>query len=589
MAGETDGGRLVLMSTHDPGSSRNARESLATPRDLTRIADRLDSAAVGRPDALVWAFKSGTSVMRADEPLRPGDVTVTTSKVGGEVVVERLFPVLAVLRDQPDVAGLLEINWRGDGWDNIVLLDDPIVLTPPAPFAELDEAFDIRPGTMFAAKFIHASLDDFLATARDVASGHPRIRQTLLGQLERTHVLSAIEEYDQLGEDAFLDRYGFHRPKEYWLEHEGRRYASKAIVGAAVGRIEGQTPLRASEFSGGEATVASALKRLGFTVRRTKAVDRQSGESSSWTIEPGAIVTCAEISAQYGGAVFGGIQPSTRTPNVFVYSDPETSADIYPYDGWSEDQTVFLYTGEGQQGDQQLTKGNKAILQHRSDGRTLRVFAAEGHLDGTSTRTHRYLGAFEVDDRLPYVRQPAADTDGEERSVIVFRLRPIGKVERRKADRSQTGDVAPAAQSQLVSVESNTGGEYVIQPSQPTTGSRRESDLVERFINQHPSGKDAFQRYQVRPKGELSFLFTDIYDTTTSTLYEAKGRATRNAVREAIGQLLDYRRHITPPPKALAVLLPSRPTDDLVDLITSLGMHCVSETVEGTFVQHTAS
>ena len=58
---------------------------------------------------------------------------------------------------------------------------------------------------------------------------------------------------------------------------------------------------------------------------------------------------------------------------------------------------------------------------------------------------------------------------------------------------------------------------------------------------------------------------------------------------EAIGQLLDYRRHITPPPKALAVLLPSRPTDDLVDLITSLGMHCVSETVEGTFVQHTAS
>ena len=114
MAGETDGGRLVLMSTHGPGSSRNARESLATPRDLTRIADRLDSAAVGRPDAFVWAFKSGTSVMRADEPLRPGDVTVTTSKVGREVVVERLFPVLAVLRDQPDVAGLLGINWRGD-------------------------------------------------------------------------------------------------------------------------------------------------------------------------------------------------------------------------------------------------------------------------------------------------------------------------------------------------------------------------------------------------------------------------------------------------------------------------------------------
>ena len=283
MAGETDGGRLVLMSTHGPGSSRNARESLATPRDLTRIADRLDSAAVGRPDAFVWAFKSGTSVMRADEPLRPGDVTVTTSKVGGEVVVERLFPVLAVLRNQPDVAGLLEVNWRGDGWDNIVLLDDPIVLTPPAPFAELDEAFDIRPGAMFAAKFIHASLDDFLAAARDVASGHPRLRQALLGLLARAHVLSAIEEYDQLGEDAFLEHYGFHRPKEYWLEHEGRRYASKAIVGAAVGRIEGQTPLRASEFSGGEATVAKALEQLGFVVSRDASTGKQPQRNPKWT------------------------------------------------------------------------------------------------------------------------------------------------------------------------------------------------------------------------------------------------------------------------------------------------------------------
>lgn len=80
-------------------------------------------------------------------------------------------------------------------------------------------------------------------------------------------VLRAIEEHDRLGEEAFLAKYGYGPARSYWLLHDGRRYASKAILGVAFGyRSPGARPLKASEFAGGESTVRRALTRLGFTV-----------------------------------------------------------------------------------------------------------------------------------------------------------------------------------------------------------------------------------------------------------------------------------------------------------------------------------
>ena len=83
----------------------------------------------------------------------------------------------------------------------------------------------------------------------------------------RESVLSAIHEFDELGRDAFLEKYGFARSRRYFVEHEGRRYDSKAIVGAAYGHEYPENDaLRPHEFSGGEAVVEPALERLGFTV-----------------------------------------------------------------------------------------------------------------------------------------------------------------------------------------------------------------------------------------------------------------------------------------------------------------------------------
>ncbi len=85
----------------------------------------------------------------------------------------------------------------------------------------------------------------------------------VLSDLDREMVLAAIEEYDRLGRDAFLERYGYRGARDYFIIHDGRQYDSKAIVGVAHRGVSGR-PLRASEFSGGAATVGRVLGHLGF-------------------------------------------------------------------------------------------------------------------------------------------------------------------------------------------------------------------------------------------------------------------------------------------------------------------------------------
>lgn len=56
----------------------------------------------------------------------------------------------------------------------------------------------------------------------------------LLSKPEAVH--AAMAEYDRLGREAFLEKYGFRPARSYFVEHKGRRYDSKAIVGVAVGK-----------------------------------------------------------------------------------------------------------------------------------------------------------------------------------------------------------------------------------------------------------------------------------------------------------------------------------------------------------------
>src|SRR5215212_11352821 len=86
---------------------------------------------------------------------------------------------------------------------------------------------------------------------------------------------AALEEFDRVGRDAFLERYGFKPATSYFIERNGNRYDSKAIYGAAHEyQFPDRGPLRPEEFSGGNATVQRKLEKLGFrTVRANDPAD----------------------------------------------------------------------------------------------------------------------------------------------------------------------------------------------------------------------------------------------------------------------------------------------------------------------------
>jgi ribosomal protein L32 len=79
------------------------------------------------------------------------------------------------------------------------------------------------------------------------------------------HVLLALEEFDRVGADEFLSRYGFDASGEHDLVHNEKSYDSLAVLGVAHLRATGElAPL--DDLSGGAAGAADVLRGLGFAV-----------------------------------------------------------------------------------------------------------------------------------------------------------------------------------------------------------------------------------------------------------------------------------------------------------------------------------
>lgn len=107
---------------------------------------------------------------------------------------------------------------------------------------------------------------------------------------------------------------------------------------------------------------------------------------------------------------------------------------------------------------------------------------------------------------------------------------------------------------------------------------RAEADLVRRYRAWiDPAGTR--MRGIVIPVGSHN-LRVDLYDTQLDLLIEAKGRVTRDLIREAVGQLIDYRRYLSPRPR-LAILIPTEMDADLAGLLQEAGIHGIWATGDG--------
>jgi 5-methylcytosine-specific restriction enzyme A len=194
--------------------------------------------------------------------------------------------------------------------------------------------------------------------------------------------------------------------QRFALLGNGNRYPPKHIISIATG-------MPVSQFSGGR-QANQYLQARGFEIVPLAKPDADAFALPRFEIDK-VYDRWPEINDLYGGSRQSGISTSAQTPAIFLFTGD--TGEQYGYRDAFDDAGVFSYTGEGQIGDMQLTKGNRAIVDHARDGRALHVFRTPGKGLG-----QRYLGEFAYANHS--IRR-GPDREGRERDVIVFHLVPV--------------------------------------------------------------------------------------------------------------------------------------------------------------------
>lgn len=117
-----------------------------------------------------------------------------------------------------------------------------------------------------------------------------------------------------------------------------------------------------------------------------------------------------------GGQEQGGISTPRAAPVILLFST-EQGADYGYQDGWKPDG-LYHYTGEGQSGDMQMLRGNRAIRDHQKHGKVLMLF------EGVGPGAYRFSGFMNCVDHY----EKHTDSRGVERRTIVFRLMPVSSI-----------------------------------------------------------------------------------------------------------------------------------------------------------------
>lgn len=310
---------------------------------------------------------------------------------------------------------------------------------------------------------------------------------------------------------------------------------------------------------------------------------RADSSGGAWDLPIGFRTTREELASRFGGSVYsGGIVPAVRSQTIFLFYDPDEGSKYgYNFDGPGPDGLSYYYTGKGSVGDHVLTDANGSVINHAQAGRKLRLFEADGVVTGSSTKIQRYIGEFIVDMGEPYRFEPAIDRSGATRAVVVFKLLAVGP-------HGMDGPIAPGPTdiptSLLVAREVNSTYFYETAAREQSKADKVENSLVEDFARWLGGPPDRLKRWAIKLDGEPGRLLTDVFDTETNVLYEAKGSAGRSWVRLAVGQLLDYRRNIPVDGIETSVLLPAEPSRDLRSYLKSVNIGLTYREPTGDFV-----
>lgn len=125
----------------------------------------------------------------------------------------------------------------------------------------------------------------------------------------------------------------------------------------------------------------------------------------------------SDIENDYGIVILGFGRGINITNNsIILISSIEKKGGSFVYhDHWTENGD-YIYSGEGKIGDQQMTKGNKAIVDAKRDGKELYLFIK------FSSQEYYFQGKFELVD---YTYEDDKDENGNIRKEYKFKLRKI--------------------------------------------------------------------------------------------------------------------------------------------------------------------
>ena len=119
----------------------------------------------------------------------------------------------------------------------------------------------------------------------------------------------------------------------------------------------------------------------------------------------------ADIHGRYKGQQYGGIATPANHPYIFIFTGD--SGSEYGYIDDFDPNGTFKYTGEGQEGDMKMSKGNLAISDHQKNNKKILLF------ESTSQGFVRFLGCCNY---IFHHIEERPDRNGELRNAIVFHL-----------------------------------------------------------------------------------------------------------------------------------------------------------------------
>lgn len=386
----------------------------------------------------------------------------------------------------------------------------------------------------------------------------------------RSAVLQAIDEFDRVGRDTFLAKYGYSAALKYRLRYKGKLYDSKAIAGVAWGlQLHNDGKRRPDSYQGGAQSSVPTLTKLNFEVIA-------EADPKLPNLRPGTVYSWQAVATKFGFkprlfSIGGGMLSCPSLNALLLITSSDESQSFSYGDKWDK-KGDLIYAGKGLTGHQQLNGVNRFVAEN---SRELFLFEYAG------SEALLFHGRVTCAGHWESI---APDKEGEERRVYQFRLRLLEGKRARQRSRQKGDRDAESSHRDASSFRPRAfdPGRKPAERRRSTPGDPESQRVLQEKADQHhQSILRAFGLWLEESgwtKLEEVDGATDLMAKTPGAkrrqvLFEIKSmrpKSERGAVRSGLAQLLEYRVFLGSPQDQLCLVTNLPITTRRLQLLDSL-------------------